>query len=330
MSIPFIIAFFLFAFSMLNALLLKWKTGRPVSIWASSYRALQSLITIVLSLYILLVSTSISPFDCKRNGTDSYFLRADPGIKCYDLSWNKNIAISVLFCLCYVVVLPCLLCYFFWKVGRNIAIRDSKFMLKYRSLIHLLSRSYRKPFFYWELMLILKRLTFSLSSQFLLSNVDPTVRVWVSLLSLYVFGWLEVWLQPFRHNSSAKAAWSICLVLILLCQGFVFQENSSEANIATFGFVAFVVGVFTLTVLFNMVSVWRSISVSKKFVLITDQIIGALSPESVTAVFTECGADKLMFKGELEVDMDTALHKRHPKQSELRELELLLCRESVS
>eukprot|EP00475_Leptophrys_vorax_P014208 TRINITY_DN20609_c0_g2_i2.p1 TRINITY_DN20609_c0_g2~~TRINITY_DN20609_c0_g2_i2.p1 ORF type:complete len:269 (+),score=51.24 TRINITY_DN20609_c0_g2_i2:72-809(+) len=241
---------------------------------------------------------------------------------CYDSSWNKNKAVTVIFCLCYVVVLPCLLCFFFWKVGHNMAVPRSKFMLKYRSLINLLCRSYRKPFFFWELVLILKRLAFSLSSQFFLSNVDPTIRVLVSLLSLYVFGWLEVWLQPFRHNPSAKAAWSMCLVLILLCQGLVFQEDTSEA--ATFGFVGFVVGVFVVTVLFNMVSVWKAISLSKKSIWITDHIIGSLSQESVTAVFSECADDMLQSKGEFELDLGALIRGSHLKQSELEDLMLLL------
>jgi hypothetical protein len=149
---------------------------------------------IVVALYTFIVSTVFQPFNCIKQSDGSYTMTKSPSYKCYDEQWNKNVAPIVMFILVYCIGFPAALGYIFLKNQSNL---DSvHFRVRFGNLISPYSRKY----FYWELVVMLKRSLFIVSNDFLTINTDYISRYFVGIGILCFFFWLDVTCSPYAKH----------------------------------------------------------------------------------------------------------------------------------
>jgi hypothetical protein len=109
---------------------------------------------------------------------------------------------------------------------------------------HYLTSGYKPAFFWWDIVLLLKRTAFVMLSQFLFSSIDSSLRLLSSAIGILCFTALDLLFRPYQSHLVSKNNLNLMLLLILLCQGMIFENGDSEA---TNVFVAFVVVIFVIT-----------------------------------------------------------------------------------
>jgi hypothetical protein len=186
--------------------------------------------------FTMILSNIVSLFDCVKISDDYFVIRTFPGERCYTTDWLTNLGqLSPLIAL-YLLVFPLRLCWIFYKMTLFPHLRSHP---EFRYL----TQGYKSAFFWWDAILLIKRLVFIAISQFLINAVDTSSRLLSSIIVFGIYIALELLLEPFLFNPVPKNNLNIMLVLILLCQGFIFQNDDSQANSI---FVGFVIVIFML------------------------------------------------------------------------------------
>jgi hypothetical protein len=90
-----------------------------------------------------------------------------------------------------------------------------------------------------------------MSSQFLFSSFDPSIRLVSSAAVLLYFFALDVLLKPFQSTSTVKENWSLVLIVSLVCQGMIFENDDPSASSLFVGFVILLITLCTLTPRFS-------------------------------------------------------------------------------
>jgi hypothetical protein len=157
-----------------------------------SYRLISLFQFIIITLYTFIVSSVFQPFNCLKQPDNSYSMAKSPSSLCYDSTWNKNLPALVFFILMYVIGFPAALLYIFVK---NYKMIDTvEFKTRYGNLVS----PYSRQFFYWELVVMLKRSAFMVSNDFLSTGADYGTRFVFSIALLCVFLWFDATFCPFR------------------------------------------------------------------------------------------------------------------------------------
>jgi hypothetical protein len=152
--------------------------------------------TASITLYTYLVSNSLSPFNCLASRSSSgeviYFMVGNPTARCYDSEWNSHLLSVVFFSFVYGVVFPVAILIEFFK-HRN-GIDEPDFGFRYGSLIFL----YKRVYFFWELVSMLKRASFVVATQFLSSQANLYAVKFASTIgTMGLFTALELYYQPY-------------------------------------------------------------------------------------------------------------------------------------
>jgi hypothetical protein len=120
----------------------------------------------------------------------------NPVQNCYEGEWNNHLPLVVLFSLIYGILFPCTILFVFFKNSDNPD--DPKFILGYGSLISL----FRREFFFWELVSMLKRAAFVVMTQFLSAKGDQySTKFAASISTMGFFSALEVLLVPYASKN---------------------------------------------------------------------------------------------------------------------------------
>jgi hypothetical protein len=119
---------------------------------------------------------------------------------------------------------------------------------KFRHLFGALVSPYKLKYFYWELILMLKRGSFIIVNQLGSLSANYLVRFGASVCILAMFGAIEVIVQPYSSDFSnlINCTWNIILIMVLLCQGLIFQPQDSMSVFTIFGI--FIISIVTSTV----------------------------------------------------------------------------------
>jgi hypothetical protein len=144
----------------------------------------------VIGLHTAAISATMTAFNCSRQPNGSYVNRKDPSVSCFDADWFKNlwlVSFSILF---YVLVIPGALIYVYLKHRNHHG--SLEFLKGYKLLI----APYKSSYYYWELVVLLKR-TFFIVSQDFLAPFGYEVRYGVSMIVLLTFFWIETFCMPY-------------------------------------------------------------------------------------------------------------------------------------
>jgi hypothetical protein len=190
-------------------------------------------LSFLTAMYTFLVSSSFTPFDCIKSGNE-YLIRTSPETACFDNIWWLNIVTMMLSLIIYVLGVPLFFVWVFWKFRFN----PESFA---NGALHPLIKAYRFAYFWWELVFLLKRLSFALAGQFLFSSLGDNVRLVFVVISLCIFTYAESYCLPFRHYQILKSSSNFVLLLILTCAGYIFQSSDISPSSSTYKFfIAFV------------------------------------------------------------------------------------------
>jgi hypothetical protein len=139
-----------------------------------------------VTLYTFLVSTSVGPFNCVSHYNDStksttYIMARNPSKLCYDSEWYYHLNFVVLFSILYGIVFPLVVAAEFFRHRKKID--DPQFQVGYGTLIFL----FRRSFFFWELVSMLKRASFVVMTQFLNARQDAYMTKYAASISAVAF-----------------------------------------------------------------------------------------------------------------------------------------------
>jgi hypothetical protein len=214
MCLPFALAFLSFAWNVLNVKI------KHQEFQIQRVSIVSQVSILISSLYTLLVAGAVSPFVCAEQ-FGSHVLLSSPSIKCFKGEWNTAAFFIYTFAIVYFVGYPVFVGITFWNNRRNL--KDDDFAKKFEHLIG----SYKQECFYWELVMLGKRMSFAIVSQvapiYGENNVFPYFLV---IFLLFCFIVLEYIFMPFKkHSTSVKSfLWTCLAMILLLCDGFVFKN----------------------------------------------------------------------------------------------------------
>jgi hypothetical protein len=254
--------------------------------------------------FTTIVSNIVSLFDCVKISDDYFVIRSFPAERCYTSDWLSNLGQLSPLIVLYLLAFPLRLC---WILYRMTLLPE----LRRRPEFRYLTQGYKPAFFWWDAVLLLKRLVFIIISQFLINSVDSTARLFSSIIVFGIYITIELLLEPFLFNPIPKNNLNLMLILILLCQGLVFQNDDSQANSV---FVGFVIAIFVLCtshttfILMNAKFKKRAGDISRMFINL--EALSQLSDETrrdLLVLWSDTVLDK---KGELELDVETSMRSQ--------------------
>jgi hypothetical protein len=158
-------------------------------------------VVVAVTLYTFMISTAVEPFNCMFNDNGSrspiYVMVANPSQRCYDSVWLSNLPIVVIFTVFYGLCFPSFVAYLLYSHRSNL--EESRFARGYGPLF----QSYRRGYYFWELVLMIKRATFVLVTQFTRPKKDLYVVKFSSCISIVAsFSALEAFIQPYSQKTS--------------------------------------------------------------------------------------------------------------------------------
>jgi hypothetical protein len=167
---------------------------------------------------------------------------------CYNDEWFSRLGEISFFIVLYLIAFPARLCWVYFQMTNKPDLRNHK-------EFQYLTNGYKPAFFWWDIVFLLKRTVFVMCSQFLFSSLDASLRLLTSAIGILAFTALELLYRPYQFHIVAKNNLNLMLILILLCQGMIFENEDSNA---TDVFVGFVVFIFVITTVHSCVVILQS------------------------------------------------------------------------
>jgi hypothetical protein len=185
-----------------SAFQIRQTINRKFELFSKAFEHLLPTIVVISSgLHSFLVSSAVQPLNCIRSDTDSssavFVMAYNPSYRCYDQQWYIHLPLVLLFCILYGLVLPLTVGYALFVHRTNID--EPKFSNRYGVLF----KHYRREYFFWELVLMLKKVTLILTVQFLSTRKKASYGVKftssISIIGFYLA--LEAVIQPYFRKS---------------------------------------------------------------------------------------------------------------------------------
>jgi hypothetical protein len=196
MMIPFILCFGELILSAFFSVI-RPTSQRSFQTWKQFFAqdGIHLLLLIVGTLYTFLVIASLGPFKCIE-GENGYVLWDLPGVKCFDPVWISWLPAVVSFSIFYGLVLPAILIFLFWK--NKDSVNSPSFQKSFGSFV----QPFKPQFFWWGLIFVVKRTMFAISAAFMQMRSKESYSVFVTVLILCIFLWLEVRCMPYKQISN--------------------------------------------------------------------------------------------------------------------------------
>jgi hypothetical protein len=194
-------------------------------------RVISLFITGISSLYILLTSGALSPFVCTKNLNGTFSLTRSPNISCYEGEWMNMLPLIVIFLLIYVIIFP--ISIIGLLLFNRSQLRSQDFTQRYGHLV----RDYRISYCFWEIVVLLRRVSTSAFVQFVSSKYDNFGTTFFAVFTLSTFVLLDVICFPYNRLQymTQSIMWSTLLSISILANSLVF--NNQTVAETTKGFV---------------------------------------------------------------------------------------------
>jgi hypothetical protein len=154
----------------------------------------------------------------------------------------------------YAVSIPFFFAYIFIKNRKDP--RNPAFRKRFGALV----KPYKSKFYFWELVLILKKSSFFVVNQMGFLSDNYITRFSTSICLLACFGALEVYLEPYDSKPAnlLNLTWNIILLMVLLCQGLIFEPAYSSTIYSIFGIYIMTIVIGTIfIVIYYLLRNWR-------------------------------------------------------------------------
>jgi len=165
-----------------------------------------AVIVVYASLFTYLILNVFSPVRCSRQLDGRLLMTSSLTVQCGSEEWNPLFNAMLMYCVLYLVVFPVTIALLFWKFRYRIGSREEQM------LIGGLTRSYKKEFFWWEIINVTKKVSLTISLSFPSSS-----RNMIFFVVLILFMCLEITVRPFKLEvqSQLNSLWSLLTLLIL-------------------------------------------------------------------------------------------------------------------
>eukprot|EP00004_Rigifila_ramosa_P013166 TRINITY_DN289_c0_g1_i4.p1 TRINITY_DN289_c0_g1~~TRINITY_DN289_c0_g1_i4.p1 ORF type:complete len:4683 (+),score=945.47 TRINITY_DN289_c0_g1_i4:1543-14049(+) len=194
-------------------------------------------------------------FNCVKVG-DSNYLIADLSVSCDTDRYNRWVAGAIVFLVIYCFGGPILL---FFKVYRNLDKMDDPFIwARYSYLID----GYKREKFYWELVIMLRKMFIVGVSVFL--RYHPSNQVFAGLWLIVVSLVMHVHHRPFENDLPTRLEMlALSVLFYILMAGSLFSTDDINADFHRFLVVTIFILVISMILFFLLLiasqSDWRSI-----------------------------------------------------------------------
>jgi hypothetical protein len=152
--------------------------------------------TVVVFMSTYLTSTAISPFNCVKASSTTYVLWKNPSEICFRGTWNEYIFFAGTFTIVYLLFVPSSILFVFVKYRKHVA--DPVFLKKFGSLVN----PYKPRYYYWELVMLLKRIAFISVRDIVFIAFDNQTKFVLSITILAFFLSLEIYFEPYLTKKS--------------------------------------------------------------------------------------------------------------------------------
>jgi hypothetical protein len=186
----------------------------------------QLCISLFMLFYTYEVVTVAEPFACAEQANGEYLMYSAPSLKCFDDQWMGQFFYLMLYVGFYLILIPLFALYLFLShrgVSGMQILRD-----KYGPLIVL----YKPRMYYWELVLILKRLLFSSALNFFSVLLPSYIHRFLALSILFFFFLLDILIFPYRSvfGNQCNLLWSATSLIYLIANNVVLSSRVLTVN----------------------------------------------------------------------------------------------------
>jgi hypothetical protein len=172
--------------------LLARKFPRLYTTIALSRRVFTLFSFLIITLYTFSVSSVFTPFACVPQSDGSRTLAKYPGMKCFDNLWMERVPYIVVFICIYCIIIPVFLVLLFYRNRHDL----DGFTARFQNLV----APYKRDYFYWELVFMVRKAVFVLLNDFLTSTSGYLARFFVGIGLLCVFLWCDAFIRPYRND----------------------------------------------------------------------------------------------------------------------------------
>jgi hypothetical protein len=169
--------------------------------WHICQKFIPTFISLCCAMHTFVVSSAIDPVNCVRmdfqTSAPVYAIVSSPSFHCYNDLWF-HFPLVLLFCFFYGIAFPVLVGYILFKNRNNLY--SPAFLRGYGSLY----RSLRYSLFFWELVIMLKKVSFVLVIRVLSSRQNSSYgERFASAISIIGFFFaLEAMVQPYSGQTT--------------------------------------------------------------------------------------------------------------------------------
>jgi hypothetical protein len=208
----------------------------------------------------------------------------NPSQNCFDKMWFEKLPIIVCIAIIYVIIVPSFFILLFIKN------RKDPCNPRFRNLFGALISPYKVKYFYWELIIMLKRGSFIVINQLGSLSANYLARFGSSVCILAFFGAIEALILPYNssHANVVNNTWNVILIMILLCQGLVFEAHDGVLAFTIFAF--FIISIVSLTLLILFFQTIKNLqnrdSSAIQSILISKQIFSMLTKDVRNQIIT--------------------------------------------
>jgi len=201
-----------------------------------------AIVVVYASLFTYTILNVFSPARCSRQLDGRSLMTSNLLVQCGSREWEPLLVGMVLYSILYLVIFPIVITGLFWKFRNQIGTPEEQM------LIGGLTRSYKKEFFWWEIINVAKKTGLTL-----LLSLPASSRNQMFFASLVLFMSLEIMLKPFKLEvqSQLNTLWSL-LTLLILGAGFSIDGPEDLDSLSVKIFTSLVIVVFCLVFAFSL------------------------------------------------------------------------------
>ncbi|KAJ3434729.1 insulin-like growth factor binding proteinn-terminal [Anaeramoeba flamelloides] len=181
---------------------------------------LNTFFAFLIIMYLILSLKILEMFNCSQNEYDqNYYLQSEPSIVCYQDYWNtKILPYVIVFSALYIIGIPIFFIWILWYHSKHCTeeIFDAR--------LGLLCSRYHKQYFYWEIVVIVRKILVVVAGVYL--SHSPTVQVIATNIIILFSLILQSEYNPYNTRPRNILEFSLlCIIEFVLIAGLIFVTD---------------------------------------------------------------------------------------------------------
>ncbi|KAJ3448989.1 g protein-coupled receptor-related [Anaeramoeba flamelloides] len=212
--------------------------------------------TFLLSfIYIFITYWVLRPMDCtKYDETGFSIFDPEPQYSCEGARYGVLLAFSIIFCIVYVAGIPLWMYYQFQKNINRITFREEYGLLIGR---------FKDRFYYWEIVIMCRRLIFVMLALFL--SRYPMMQTAFAEMALFLMLLLQLYVKPFKDERHNRLELVILASRVFISLGgTLFYSSDIESDNIYNLLTALVFIVFSISIIIFVVIIWYDKKMNKQ------------------------------------------------------------------